>query len=77
MMDENVKELIERLVVLENELKTLQDDKKNLFDEYKEKLDVKAFKAAVQIAKIRSKLGDSEIQLDQMFEAVSAKITIS
>ncbi len=76
-MDNNVKELIERLVVLENEMKTLQDDKKNLFDEYKERLDIKAFKAAVQIAKIRSKLGDSEYQLDQMFEAVSAKITIS
>jgi uncharacterized protein (UPF0335 family) len=77
MIDENVKELIERFVSLENELKILKEDKKNLFDEFKEKLDVKAFKAAVQIAKIRSKLGDSEIQLDEMFEAVADKISVS
>ena len=77
MIDENVKELIERFVSLENELKILKEDKKNLFDEFKEKLDVKALKAAVQIAKIRSKLGDSEIQLDEMFEAVADKISVS
>ena len=76
MMDVNVKELVERLVRIENEFKLLQDDKKVLFEEFKNKLDVKAFKAAVQIAKIRSKLGDSEFQLDQMFETVSKNIAV-
>ena len=77
MISDDVQELIERLTRVENEMKLLQDDKKVLFDEFKNKLDVKAFKAAVQIAKIRSKLGDSEEgQLDQMFEVVSKNISI-
>tara|TARA_Y100000310_G_scaffold336215_1_gene420169 strand:+ start:339 stop:578 length:240 start_codon:yes stop_codon:yes gene_type:complete len=78
MISTDVQELIERLTRVENEMKLLQDDKKVLFEEFKNKLDVKAFKAAVQIAKIRSKLGDSEEgQLDQMFEIVSKNISIS
>ena len=77
MVDANIKELAERLIRVENELKLLQDDKKALFEEFKNKLDLKAFKAAVQIAKIRSKLGDSEFQLDQMFETVAKNITVS
>ena len=78
MISVDVQELIEKLTRIENEMKLLQDDKKVLFDEFKNKLDVKAFKAAVQIAKIRSKLGDSEEgQLDQMFEIVSKNISIS
>ena len=34
-------ELVDRLLVVENELKTLQEDKKNLLDEYKDKIDIK------------------------------------
>ena len=61
---------------IEGELKLLQDERKELFDDYKEKLDVKAFKAAVQVAKIRSKLGDSEIEMENILETVSKKITV-
>ena len=73
---ELVVELIDRLLVLENEMKTLQEDRKHLLDEYKDKIDIKAFKAAVQIAKIRSRLGDSEASLDELFEQVSSKICL-
>jgi uncharacterized protein (UPF0335 family) len=69
-------ELVDRLLVVENELKTIQEDKKNLLDEYRNKIDIKAFKAAIQIAKIRSRLGDSEVALDEVLDSVVKKICI-
>jgi len=69
-------ELVDRLLVVENELKTIQEDKKNLLDEYRNKIDIKAFKAAIQIAKIRSRLGDSELALDEVLDSVVKKICI-
>lgn len=76
MNDDIVNELVERFLDIENEIKVLQVDKKELLEEYKEKVDVKAFKAALQIARIRQRLGDSEIELDNMLDKVSNKITI-
>jgi uncharacterized protein (UPF0335 family) len=74
---EIVSELVERLTRIENELKLLQEDRKVLFDEYKEKLDLKAFKAAVRIAKIKSKLGEtSEVELENMLDTVENKLTV-
>ena len=75
-MKEVVLELVERLINVENEIKLLQGDRKALFDEYKDKLDVKAVKAAIQIAKIKAKLGDSEAQVDQILEDVESRITL-
>ena len=75
-MTEIVLELVERLINVENEIKLLQDDRKALFEEYKDKLDVKAVKAAIQIAKIKSRLGDSEAQVDQILKDVESKITL-
>ena len=75
-MKDVVLELVERLINVENEIKLLQEDRRNLFDEYKEKLDVKAVKAAVQIAKIKSRLGDSEIEVDRILGDVESKITL-
>ena len=69
-----VSELIERLNTVDNEIKLLQDDRKSLLEEYKDKLDIKAFKAALSIAKIRSRLGDSEEALDNMLDKVLDKI---
>ena len=75
-MKDVVLELVERLINVENEIKLLQEDKRNLFDEYKEKLDVKAVKAAIQIAKIKSRLGDSEIEVDRILEDGESRITL-
>tara|TARA_Y100000593_G_C4064372_1_gene215993 strand:- start:68 stop:307 length:240 start_codon:yes stop_codon:yes gene_type:complete len=71
-----VLELVERIIRIENEMKLLRDDRKILFDDYKEKLDIKAVKAAMQIARIRSKLGDSEAEVDNILDAVESKITL-
>jgi uncharacterized protein (UPF0335 family) len=77
MLNNDVLELVERLITLENEIKLLQEDKNHLFVEYKEKLDIKAFKAAIRIAKIKSKLGDSEITLEELLPAIESKICVN
>ena len=75
-VNEVVNELVDKLTQIENEMKLLQEDRKILFDEYKEQLDLKAFKAAVRIAKIKSKLGEtSGVELDNMLDTVEDKLT--
>ena len=74
---EVVLELVERLLTIENELKLLQEDRKILFAEYKDKLDVKAFKAAIKIAKIKTGLDQvSGAELDNILDTVEDKLTI-
>jgi uncharacterized protein (UPF0335 family) len=64
MNKQTVAELVERLTTLNNEIKLLQTDKRELLAEYKDKLDVKAFKAAMRITKMREEV--DEAQLDNM-----------
>ena len=72
---EIIEEVVEQLLRIENEKKLLQEEQKNLFAEYKDKLDVKALKAALQIAKIKSRLGDSEPEMSNMLDTVEKKLT--
>ena len=64
MNKQTVAELVERLTTLNNEIKLLQTDKRELLAEYKDKLDVKAFKAAMRITKMIEEV--DEAQLDNM-----------
>lgn len=73
---ELVLELVENILRIEGEKKLLQEEQRDLFEEYKDRLDVKAVKAAIQIAKIRSRLGDSEHEVDRILETVESKITV-
>ena len=73
---EDVIKFVEEFLRIENERKLLQEDQKELFESYKSKLDVKALKAAIRIAKIKSRLGDSENEMDNMLEAVESKICL-
>ena len=73
---ETIEEFVEKLIRIENEKKLLQEEQKDLFSSYKDRLDVKAIKAAIQIAKIKSKLGDSEIEMENMLDTVEKKISI-
>ena len=73
---ETVLEFVERYLNIENEKKLLADDQKQLIAEFKDKLDVKAVKGAIQIAKIKQRLGDSEAAMDNMLEDVESKINI-
>jgi uncharacterized protein (UPF0335 family) len=69
---EVVRELVEKLTSIENEMGLLRDDQKEVLKEYEDQhgVDVKALKAALRIAKIRAKLGDSTYEADQMLEYI-------
>jgi len=74
---EIIEEFVEKLIRIENEKKLLQDEQKDLFTSYKDTLDIKAIRAAIQIAKIKSRLGDSEYAMEDMLDTVEKKISLS
>ena len=70
-----VKEFIEKVMAFDQEKKELAEAEKELYADYKEKLDVKAFKAAMRIAKIRARLDPTEeAETDQMLQFVADKV---
>jgi len=69
MSQSHVKELVEKLKTVENEMKLLLEDRKELFADYKDKVDVKAFKAAWAILKRRQYV--NEIELDNILDIVN------
>jgi uncharacterized protein (UPF0335 family) len=71
MTKEIVQELIEKITNIDNEIKLLQEDRKELLEEYKDKLDIKAFKAAMRIIKLRENVDSSE--LDTILDALENK----
>ena len=73
---EVVLELVENLIRIENEKKLLAEEQKDLFADYKEKLDVKALKAAMKIAKIKSRLGSSDNELDDILNTIESRLTL-
>ncbi len=77
MTNDDIKELAERYVRIEGEIKLLQEDKKQLLAEFKDKLDVKAFMAALRIVRIRAKLNDSTAsELDTMLGELEGMLSI-
>ncbi len=61
MISTVVKELVEKVSQIDNEIKLLQEDRKTVLEEYKEKLDLKAFKAALRIVKMRENVDQTEL----------------
>lgn len=68
MTSETVRELVEKITQIDNEIKLLQEDRKEVLEEYKDKLDLKAFKAALRIAKLRENVDNTE--LDNILEVL-------
>ena len=67
---EIVCELLDKIEYIENEMTVLREDRKVVLEEYKEKLDMKAFRAAMQIHKIRRKTDNDHI-VDEMLLAMT------
>jgi len=68
---EVLKEFIEKVKHLETEKEELKEYEKQLYVEYKDQLDVKAFKYALRIAKIKQKLTQTEdAEVDQQVEVL-------
>ena len=70
-----VREFVEKVMAFEAEKKELAEAEKELYVDYRDKLDVKAFKVALRIAKMRAKLdSDSENEVDSMLNVMVAKV---
>ena len=65
---QHVKELATKLTEIENEIKLLQEDRRDLLADYKDKIDVKAFRAAWIILKKKENVDEAE--LDSILEAI-------
>jgi uncharacterized protein (UPF0335 family) len=69
-----LKEFIDKIKKLENEKEELKNYEKDLFEEYKNQLDLKSFKYALRISKIKQKLTPSEdAEVDQQLEVLLQK----
>jgi uncharacterized protein (UPF0335 family) len=74
---ETIHELVEKILDMEHEIKTLQENRKEVLDEYKDKIDLKVFNAALKIARIKAKLAQtSNESLDEILDAVEDKICV-
>lgn len=62
MTSETVRELVEKITQIDNEIKLLQEDRKEILEDYKDKLDLKAFKAALRIVKLRENVDNTELE---------------
>jgi len=73
---DDIKELVEQLMRIEGEKQLLNEEQKQLFEDYKAKLDIKAVKAAIRIAKIKTKVEVSDDSLGEMVEAAESRLGV-
>ena len=72
-----VKDYVERLFRIENEISTLNEDKKELNEEFKSKVDLKLVGSAIKLIKLELKLNKtSETTLEEVKNIVLDKINI-
>ena len=69
-MREFVKELTNGVKRIENERSLLNEEMKELYESYEDKIDVKAFKVSLRIAKAKASFNGSEVELDNILEAL-------
>lgn len=72
---ETIKELVERLTLVENELKLLREDRKELLASYSERIDLKAFRAAWSVMKAKKRVDESEF--DQILDELEKSASLS
>lgn len=73
VLKKTILEFVDKLRDNENELQEIKERRKDLLEEYKDQLDVKAIKAALQIVKIRSNVVD-QAALDNILETIDATL---
>lgn len=72
---EVLKEFIDKIKQLESEKEELKEYEKQLFAEYKDQLDIKSFKYALRIAKIKQKLSlHEDAEVEEQLEVLLANI---
>ena len=75
-LTDELKTFIDKYKTLENEIKMLQEDKKLLIEDLKDNhgISPKVIKKAIQVAKIRTAMGDEIVQLDNIVEQLEGNI---
>ena len=75
-LSDELKTFIDKYRTLENEIKMLQEDKKILIEDLKENhgISPKVIRKAIQVAKIRTAMGDELVQLDNIVEQLEGSI---
>ena len=75
-MTDELKTFIDKYKTLESEIKMLQEDKKHLIEDLKENhgISPKVIRKAIQVAKIRTQMGDEITQLDNIVEQLEGSI---
>lgn len=77
MTNKDIRELFERYINLENEIKLLQEDKKQILSEFKDRVEPKVFKAALSTVKKRAKLKTHEAaEYDQVVQVLESELCI-
>ena len=73
---DELKTFIDKYKTLENEIKMLQEDKKILIEDLKDNhgISPKVIRKAIQVAKIRTAMGDELVQLDNIVEQLEGSI---
>lgn len=74
--EEVVKEYIERLFTIEQEVRTLRLDKKELKEEFKSKVDMKLVSSVIRLVKSQFKLTASEETVQDLVNLVKEKINM-
>lgn len=77
MTNTDVKELFERYMRIESEIKMLQDDKKQILAEFKDRVEPKVFRAALSAAKSKAKLKSHEAnEYDQVMNILESELCV-
>ena len=78
MTSNDVKELFERYMSIDNEIKMLQDDKKQVLAEFKDRVEPKVFRAALAAAKNKARLKSHEAnEYDQVIDVLESALSVS
>jgi len=67
--NETVKNLLHEMLRIENEIGLLREERKDILIRFKDEIDIKSFKAALQVAKIKMKV-DHQDEFEQILDVV-------
>ena len=72
----SLKTFVDKYKAIETEIKLLQEDKEALIDDLKDNqgIEPKVIRKAIQVAKIRTGMGDNIIQLDEIVDQLEGTI---
>jgi len=77
MTNDSVKDLFEKYMRIENEIKTLQSDKKELLSDFKDQVSPKVFRTALSAAKAKARLKPHEgNEFDQVMELLEEELCV-